>query len=135
MAQTNPKVTPIPINAKGGAFTDIVLTIMCSKVRVSEDPAYNDGALQGLTGYMYDTQPGLAAAGVEPPVSPNYQFVWLPNDSGQEGPGFEPISFGGSEGGRVHGAFGDYVGAQGTFLLKLTTNSANAGGVLLEEWE
>ena len=143
MATFNPKVTKIAINASGGLWTPIPLTIMASKVRVHEDPAYNGGVFQGLTGYFVDTQPPQPAAvaspwnpvdGVPPGASPAAQFTWLPNNNGQEGPAYEPISFGGSEGGRVHGGDGDYVGAQGTVVLWLTTNSENAGGVLLEEW-
>jgi hypothetical protein len=142
MANSDPRRKSIPINAKGGAWTPIPLTITASKVEVMEDPAYNNGAFQGLTGYFVDTQPpqpagvnAPAPAGPTPPAAiPNYQFTWLPNDQGQEGAAYQPIKFGGGEGGRVHGAFAEYPGAQGTVILWLTTNSQNAGGVLLEEW-
>lgn len=126
---TNPKVTSIPINALNGGFTDIVLTIMASKVRVQEDPSYNNGAFQGLTGFYTDTQPASGYPNVGP------QKVWLGNDQGQVGPAYQPISFGGTEGGRVDGGYGRYVGADGTIILRLTTNSQNPGGILLEEWD
>lgn len=127
MSNSNPRITPVPINASGGAFTAIVLTMMASKVRVMEDPSYNAGVLQGLTGFYVDTQPGAGSLNVVT------QRTWLPNGNGQTGPAYEPIEFGG-EAGRVHGGEGDYVGAQGTIILQLTTNSVNAGGILLEEW-
>jgi hypothetical protein len=144
MPNSNPKITAIAINAKGGLWTPIAMTIMSGKVTVQEDPAYNNGVAQGLTGYYVDTQPPQPAAvaadwnpvdGVPPGVTlPAYQQTWLPNNNGQEGQAYQPIKFGGSEAGRVHGGYGDYVGAQGTVLLWLTTNSENAGGILLEEW-
>ena len=125
---TNPKVTSIPINALGAGFTPIVMTIMASKVRVMEDPSYNNGAPQGLTGYYADTQPATGN-----PQTGTLQ-VWLPNNQGQIGPAYQPISFGGGEGGRVEGGQGDYVGADGTVILYLTTNTQLASAVLLEEW-
>lgn len=142
MGNSNPRVTSYAINAKGGAWVPIPLTIMASKVTVIEDPAFNNGVFQGLTGYYVDTQPpqnpgvdAPSAAAVPPGVAtPAYQQVWLPNTDGQEGQAFEPIKFGGSEAGRVHGALGDYVGAEGTVVLWLTTNTQNAGAVLVEEW-
>ena len=143
MAPINPKVTSIAINAKGGLWIPVPLTIMASKVTVEEDPAYNNGVFQGLLGYYVDTQPPQPATvgapwnpvnGVPPAASPNYQFTWLPNNAGQTGRAYEPIMFGGGEGGRVHGGLGDYVGANGTVILWLTTNSVNPSGILLEEW-
>lgn len=130
MANDNPKITRIPINALGGAMTQIVLTIMASKVTVQEDPFYNDGAAQGLTGYYDDTQPPQPTP---PTRSPNALQVWLPNTNGQNGRAYQPIIFGGTDG-RVHGGEGKYVGGEGTVILELTTNYANAGGVILEEW-
>jgi hypothetical protein len=141
MGQTNPRVRSYPINAKGGLMTNIPLTMGCSKVTVIEDPAYNNGAAQGLQGYYIDTQPPQPAIPIEPggaappQADPQYLFTWLPNTAGQTGRAYEPIMFGGSEAGRVHGAFGNTVGAQGTVILQLTTNSANPGGVLVEEWD
>jgi|SRR5580658_3666723 hypothetical protein len=125
--EVNPKITNIPINAANGALTAIVLTIMASKVEVMEDPAYNGGELQGLTGYYADTQPATGF-----PQSGALQ-VWLPNNNGQTGRAYQPIIFGGSDG-RVHGGEGNYVGAEGTIVLYLTTNSANPGGIILVEW-
>jgi hypothetical protein len=139
MPNTNPKVTPIAINAQGGLMTNITLTIMASKVDVIEDPSLNNGVQQGLTGYYIDTQPGLGIPPIEPGGAPPPQAnpqalqVWLPNSNGQTGAAFEPITFGGTDG-RVHGGEGDYVGADGTVILQLTTNGQNAGGVLLREW-
>jgi len=140
MAAVNPKVTNIAINAQGGAMTNIVLTIMCSKVEVIEDPSYNGGVPQGLQGYYMDTQPGLPSPAVIAPIgqappaaSPANLQTWLPNNNGQIGKAYEPIIFGGTDG-RVHGAYSDFVGAQGTTILQLTTNSPDAGGVLLVEW-
>ncbi len=139
MAAMNPKVTNIPIGAKGGPMKNIVLTIMASKVVISEDPSYNGGQLQGLTGYYIDTQPPqqvvpIEPGGAAPPnASPATLQVWLPNTNGQVGRAYEPIIFGGSDG-RVHGGEGDYVGGTGTVILQLTTNSENAGGVIMEEW-
>jgi hypothetical protein len=139
MTAVNPKVTSIPINAQGGLMTNIALTIMASKVEVMEDPAYNNGILQGLQGYMIDTQPGVSTPPIEnpqaapPQASPSYLFTWLPNNNGQEGRAYEPIIFGGQDG-RTHGAYSDFVGAQGTTILQLTTNGPNAGAVLLVEW-
>lgn len=127
--QVNPKITKIPLNATGGVMTLIVCTIQASRVEIIEDPNYNAGVQQGLTGYRMDpnstqANPARDAAGL---------FIWLPNGNGQQGEAFEPIIFGGDKG-RVHGAFGEYVGAAGTPILQLTTNSANAGGILLAEW-
>jgi hypothetical protein len=127
--QTNPKVTNIAINAKGGAMTLIAGTIPASKVLVQEDPAYNAGVQQGLTGYILDPTSDPSA----PTPTPAGIQVWLPNSAGQQGPAFEPIVFGGTDG-RVHGGEGGYTGGEGTPYLNLTTNSATAGGVLLVEW-
>lgn len=129
MSQTNPKVTNIAIPAKGGAAVTIATTILVSKVQVMEDPTYNAGTAQGLTGYYLDPDSNHANPAKD---NPNLQ-VWLPNTDGQEGQAYQPIVFGGADG-RVHGGEGLYVGAQGTPLLALTTNSNNAGGVLLVEW-
>lgn len=139
VTQINPKTTRIPINAKGGVMTNITLTIGASKVEVMEDPFYNGGVPQGLTGYYIDNQPAVGTPPIKPDgsappqASPADLQVWLPNDAGQVGRAYEPIIFGG-DAGRVHGAFGEYVGAQGTVILQLTTNSVTAGGVLLVEW-
>lgn len=127
--QDNPKVTNIPINAKGGAFTLIAGTIMSSRVEVIEDPAFNAGVAQGLTGFYLDPTGSQTA----PAQSPAVIQVWLPQTAGQRGQAFEPITFGG-DGGRVNGWQGRYTGAAGTPLLQLTTNSATPGGVLLVEW-
>jgi hypothetical protein len=127
MTAVNPKISNIAINAQGGALTPIILTIMASKVEVMEDPSQNDGVMQGLTGYYTDTQPGSGF-----PIS-GQQQVWLPNSNGQIGRAYEPIIFGGQDG-RTHGAYSDFVGAQGTTILQLTTNGPNAGAVLLVEW-
>jgi hypothetical protein len=139
MTLVNPKITNIPINALGGAMTNIVLTIMCSKAEVMEDPAYNNGVPQGLTGYYIDTQPGLPTPPIEPggaappQASPANLQVWLPNNNGQIGRAYEPIIFGGPDG-RTHGAYSEFVGAQGTTILQLTTSTQNGGGVILVEW-
>lgn len=139
MAQTNPKRTNIAINAAGGAMTNIPLTILASKVKVMEDPALNGGNQQGLLGFIIDTQwpqpavPILPGMNIPPLASPQALQTWLPNNNGQVGEAFEPIIFGGDEG-RVHGGEGNYVGAQGTVILQLTTNSNLAGGVILIEW-
>lgn len=127
MANSNPRVIPIAINGSDGPLIDIVLTMMASRVRVQEDPSYNNGALQGLTGFYVDTQPASGYANVGP------QKVWLANDNGQVGPAYEPIEFGG-DGGRVHGGEGEYVGGAGTVILRLKMNGANAGGILLEQF-
>lgn len=135
----NPKITNIAINAKGAAMTNITLSIMASKVTITEDPSYNGGQLQGLTGYYIDPTPPqptipIEPAGIAPPqATPANLQVWLPNSNGQVGRNFEPIIFGGTDG-RVHGGQGDYVGGTGTVILQLTTNSINAGGVIVEEW-
>lgn len=129
MAQINPKVTNIAINAMGGAMTLVAGTTMSSKVQVIEDPSYNAGQQQGLQGYYLDPTSNPA----NPTKSPANLQTWLPNSAGQQGQAYEPIVFGGPDG-RVHGDLGQYTGAQGTPLLYLTTNSGNAGGVLLVEW-
>jgi hypothetical protein len=128
--QGNPKVTNIALNPLGGAATLIVGTILASKVQVMEDPAFNGGAPQGLSGYYLD--PAVYPPNPPSPSPANLQ-VWLPAGTGGLGAAYQPITFGGQDG-RVHGGQGDYVSAQGTRLLLLTTNSANAGGVLLVEW-
>lgn len=138
MANSNPKVTPYAINAKGGVMTNIVLTIMASKADVIEDPSLNAGVPQGLTGYYIDTQPPqgvipVSAAQIPAKATPQAIQVWLPNNNGQLGVAYEPIILGGQDG-RVHGGLGGEVGADGTVILQLTTNSATAGGVLLREW-
>ena len=153
MSQTNPKVTNIALNANGGPFAVILLTILASKAEVTEDPAYNAGVGQSLQGYYLDPQVTLAADFLANPTlaaaqargylaNPNRQ-VWLPNNGGSgQAQSYEPITFGGSDG-RVHGGEGGYVGAPGPGatpgswtggLLMLTMNSASAGGVLLTEW-
>lgn len=139
MTQVNPKTTNIAINAKGGAMTNIAMTILASKVTVMEDPSYNGGVLQGLAGYYIDPQPPQETIPVEanggppPQATPQNLQVWLANTDGAVGPAYEPIVFGGEDG-RVHGAYGNYVGADGTVLLQLTTNGANAGGIILQEY-
>lgn len=139
MTAVNPKITNIALNGSAGALINIALTIMASKVRVSEDPAQNNGAPQGLQGYIIDTQPPQQAIPIEPgggpppEATPQNLQMWLPNTAGQNGPGFQPIVRGG-ESGRVHGGEGDYVGAQGTVILQLKSASATATGIILEEW-
>jgi hypothetical protein len=139
MAQINPKTTNIAINAKGVAMTNIALTILASKVEVMEDPALNGGVPQGLTGYYIDNQPPqptipiVAGGGAPPQASPANLQVWLPPTNGQNGRAYQPIIFGG-DAGRVRGGEGDYVGAQGTVVLQLTSNSPLASGIILTEW-
>jgi hypothetical protein len=128
--QQVPKITNIPINAVGGALVLIAGTIMASKVEVMEDPAYNNGVQQGLTGFYMDPDSNHAAPAVNP--SSPLQQIWLPNATGGYGRAFEPIIFGGSDG-RVHGGEGLYTSAAGTPLLLLTSNGA-AGGIILVEW-
>jgi len=127
MPQSNPKVTNIPINAAGGALTLIATTIMCSKVEVQEDP--NFGAAVGLRGYYMDPESNHANPARDNPT----EQTWLANTAGENGKAYQPIIFGGSDG-RVHGAYGNYVGAQGTPLLELVSVGATATGVLLVEW-
>lgn len=140
MAASNPKVSNIAINNIAGLMTNIVLTIMASRVVIAEDPNFNGGQLQGLQGYYIDTNPPqevtpIMPGGLAPPnASPANLQIWLPNTDGQLGPNFEPIIFGGSEAGRVHGGQGYVVGGTGMVILQLRTNSINAGGVLLYEW-
>lgn len=143
MPQTNPKVTNIAVPAKGNGFALIAGTILSGKAQVMEDPAYNNGAQQGLYGYYLDPTAILSAAFIAAPTlaaarangylaNPNAQ-VWLPNGAGAQGQGYEPITFGGADG-RVHGAYGGYAAAQNQGLLLLSSNSATAGGILLTEW-
>jgi len=140
MSQTNPRVRNYPINAQGGAMTNIPLTMMSSKVEVIEDPSYNNGVFQGLQGYYIDTQPPqppipiLAPGEIPTQADPQALQTWLPPVAGVQGQAYEPIVFGGTDG-RVHGGQGNYVGAQGTVILQLTTNSAQAGGVIVTEWD
>jgi hypothetical protein len=124
---TNPKVTSIAINAKGGALTPITMTIVASRVEVMEDPASNGGVQQGLTGFYTDTQPATGNPNVGP------QMVWLPNNQGQVGRAYEPIIFGGQDG-RVKGGEGRDVGSDGTIVLRLTSNGGAPCNVLLAEW-
>jgi hypothetical protein len=131
MPQVNPKRTYIAVNGNAGAFVLVKCTITCSKVRVQEDPNYNAGVAQGLKGYYLD--PNSPNVAVNDPTDLNYQQTWLPNSAGQVGPAYQPIEFGG-DAGRVHGGEGNYVGAQGTPLLSLISASANATGIILEEW-
>ena len=129
MGEVNPKITQVPINGSGGGLTNIVLTIMASKVEVQEDPSVNTGAPQGLQGYYIDTPPGVAV----PTPSPAGLMTWLPNTAGQTGRAYQPIIFGGSDG-RVHGGEGNYVGAQGTVVLQLKSLSPTATQILLVEY-
>ena len=139
MSQNNPVVRNIAINAKGGNMTNIALTILASKVEVMEDPALNGGVPQGLTGYYIDTQPPqptvpIMPGGAAPPqADPSNLQVWLPATNGQNGRAYQPIIFGG-DAGRVHGGEGGYVGAQGTVVLQLTSNTNNASGIILVQW-
>jgi hypothetical protein len=130
MQQLFPKVTNIAINAKGGALTVIRATIMASRVEVMEDPAYNAGAPQGLAGY-YCVPDATVAADANVTYSPAGAQVWLGQTAGQRGRAYQPIAFGSQ---RTDGWKSDIPAVQGTPLLALTTNSANAGGVLLVEW-
>src|SRR5271157_4809379 len=136
MSAQRPKVTVIPINALGGNMTNITLTIMASKAVIVEDPTQNGGVPQGLTGYYIDTQPPQPAipimpVGTAPPqATPQNLQAWLPNSAGQQGPQYEPITLGGVDA-RIHGAFGEYVGAQGTVVLQLTSSTQNATNILL----
>lgn len=145
MGAINPKITNIAIGAVGTAMTNVVMTILASKVEIIEDPSTNNGVQQGLTGFYIDTAPPQPTVPIMPVVAPpgsptpppqaspqNVQ-VWLPNTNGQIGRAYEPILFGGQDG-RVHGGQGDYVGAAGTVVAQLTTNTPNAGGVLLVEY-
>lgn len=125
MSSVNPKVTAIALPV--GVFTAIVMTITASKVQITEDPAQNNGAPQGLTGYLTDTQPATGNPNV------GEQMVWLANTAGQRGFGFQPIELGGADG-RVMGPEGEFVGAQGTIVARLQPNGPNATGVLLVEW-
>lgn len=127
--QVNPKVTNIAIGAMGGAMTLIAGTILASKVEVMEDPSFNEGVQQGLQGYYMNPNSNHA----NPTRDPANLQTWLPNSAGQQGRAYEPIIFGGADG-RVHGGLGNYTSAQGTPLLELTTNSGNAGGIILVEW-
>lgn len=129
--QQVPKITNIPINALGGAETLIAGTTLSSKVEIMEDPSYNAGALQGLSGYYMDPDSDQAAPALDP-SAPGKQ-VWLGVATGGRGRAFQPIIFGGEDA-RVSGGQGLYAAAQGTPLLRLTTNSVNPGGVLLVEW-
>lgn len=140
MAAVNPRITNVAVPAAGSVPVNIVLNQTDSKVTVMEDPAYNNGAAQGLTGYYIDTQPGVTvpapiafAQGVPPNASPAALQVWLANNNGQTGRAYQPIIFGGQDG-RQHGAYSGYVGAQGTVILQLTSNSELATGVIIEEW-
>lgn len=131
MPQMNPKTTAIAVPAKGAAnFALIAMTIMAGTVEIIEDPSVNAGVAQGLTGFYMDPD-----SKGNPQVDPNLPTsqVWLPNSAGQTGRAYQPIRFGG-EYGRVHGAFGNTVGADGTPLLKLQSNSATPTQVLLVEW-
>jgi hypothetical protein len=120
----------------------IRLTIAASKALVQEDPAYNAGVFQGLTGYYLDPTAVLSAAFLANPtpaaaLAAGYLAntklqVWLSNSAGQQGQAYEPITFGGSDG-RVHGGEGGYVGGQGSGILLISSVSA-AGGILLTEW-
>lgn len=130
MGQVNPKTTKVALEATGGAYTDIVLTIPCSKAEIQEDPALNAGVAQGLQGYYLD--PDSKGAPVPDPANDTVNN-WLPNTAGQNGRAFQPIIFGGVDG-RVDGGKGNYVGAQGTPLLRLKSLTANATGVILVEW-
>lgn len=141
MPQTNPKVTNVAIGGSAGAWTVILATILSSKLEVMEDPSI--GGAQGLQGYYMDPDAVLSAAFLANPTpgtalakgylaNPNLQN-WLPNPSGAPGQGFEPISFGGSDG-RVHGGEGGYVAGQGRALLLIRSLGAAANGILLTEW-
>src|ERR1035441_9861946 len=66
MTAVNPKVTIVAINNNAGLMTNIVLTIMCSKVTIIEDPGQNNGVAQGLQGYYIDTQPAVGVPPIEP---------------------------------------------------------------------
>jgi len=120
-------------------MVNIMLTMMASKVLVMEDPSVNNGVPQGLQGYYIDTQPPqpaipIEAGGAPPPqATPQGLQVWLPQTTGQEGPAYQPIILGGTDG-RVHGGEGDYVGAQGLVVLQLQSYSETPSQVLLLEW-
>lgn len=128
--QTNPKVTNIAVPAAGQPPVLIVGTMQASRVEVMEDPSLNAGVAQGLTGYYMDN---AAARGSTPAKSNPTQQVWLPNTAGQQGQAYQPIRFGG-DGGRVHGAVGEYTSSDSTPLLLLNSATGTATGVLLVEW-
>ena len=127
--QNLPRVTNVAVPASGAAPVLIKLSMLASKVEVTEDPSYNAGVAQGLKGYYMDP---TAPASVPAMSNPNLQ-VWLPNTAGQRGQGFQPIVFGGEDA-RVHGGKGDYVGGQNSAVLQVTSATATATGVIVTEW-
>jgi len=129
MAQVNPKVRNIVVPAAGAAPVIIAGTMLASKVVVMEDPNANNGVAQGLTGYFLDPTSNPA----NPTQDPQVLQTWLPQINGGQGPAYQPIILGGTDG-RVHGGEGNYVGAQNTPYLSLNSATNLPTAILLQEW-
>jgi hypothetical protein len=149
MPAVNPKRTFTALNNNAGAFTVIRLTTWAKYVRIKEDPAYQSGdpaAGQGLQGNYLDpfAQSANITKGMTPAVAGDAVFVANASIEG----GVEPvIEFGSrhalSDGkGMPLGNPGsdgniDVPGGQvtlGTPLIQLRSNSANATGIIIEEY-
>ena len=147
MPQVNPKRTFVALNNDAGAFTVIRLSTFAKYVRISEDPAYNEGVGQGLQGNYLDPFANSAdiVAGMNPPVAG--AAVWIP-DASLPGALQPPLEFGSKH------ALSDYCGMPlgnpgsagntdspgpetptlGTPLVQLRSNTATATGIIIEEY-
>lgn len=124
---TNPKETYVPLNASGGALTDIVLSIMARYVEICEDEAPgspNGGVAQGFQGNLVDpidgslTPPALNA-GFWKRISPEQ----VPCPAINLG---DPRS--------VHGGMGVPVGGKGAIVAQLTSATATATQAIVREY-
>ncbi len=123
----NPRLTYVPLNALGGAYTPIVLTMMARYVEIAEDVAPgspNGGVAQGFVGNLVDPITGE----LTPPVVGD--GFWKQVD-----PAAEPqavIKMGDPRGAQA--GLGVPVGAMGATVAKLTSATATATQAIVREW-
>lgn len=123
----NPRETYVPLNANGGGYTNIVLSMMARYVEIDEDEspnAPNAGVAQGLMGNLIDPitgalTPAVAGNGfwkrISPPAAPT--------------PAIElgdPRS--------VHGGQGVPVGGTGAVVAQLKSATATPTQVIVREF-
>lgn len=141
MAQSNPKVSVVPINNDAGAFTVIRLTTWAKFVEFLEDPSQNAGAQQGLQYNLLDpfaissnitanAEPTPPAYLVAPAQTAGVVELELGDKYHVQSKSTKPLGAPGSDGNV------DVPGGQvtlGTPLIQVRTNSANATNLIVRE--
>ncbi len=123
----NPRETYIPLNAVGGADTQIVLTMMARYVEIMEDVAPgspNGGVAQGLVGNLIDPIDGS----LTPPAADG--GYWK-----QDAPGAVPTpAFALGDPRAIRGGMGVPVGGKGAVVAALKSATATATQVIVREY-